>query len=189
MNVHLVKWGRVGFCMQTCSLSTPRIKGVGRGRVVVERGGGDASGAELRIPFGRRRSAGAGGGRGRRRLPFGGAQSRGRRSAAGPRERPPGKGAPCAGLRARTATACPGVSAGAMRALCLDPRSPLTRKPVTRYVACKLLRKKHLSPNLTKLRMQGKNEMYLNKGTRCKLAVSQAGIDPCIDLSSNVSSQ
>lgn len=126
MNVHLVKWGRVGFCMQTYSFSTPRIRGgwgeEGRGRE--QRGAPHPLRPEV--------SAGAGGGRGRRRLPFGGAQGRGCCSAAGPRVRPPGKGA-LGSVPARVPPAR--VSqAGGMSALCIDPHSMLTRKPVTRYV-------------------------------------------------------
>lgn len=164
---------------------------------------GAASSAELRVSFGRGLSAGHRAARGRRRPPFGGAQ--GRAAALQPVRgsdprggRDPGGGR--AGLRAARYRRA-GVSAGGreggmdaclpacLPALCLDSNSTLTPKRITCYLTCKLLRKKHLPSNLTKLGMPGKNEIYLNEETRCKLAVSQTAIDSCIDLSSNVSSQ
>lgn len=58
MNAHLVKWGQVGFCMQTCYFSTPGSR---------RREGGGCAQPRAPLPP---RPGGAGGGRGRRRLPF-----------------------------------------------------------------------------------------------------------------------
>lgn len=195
MNVHLLKWDRVGFCMQTCSFSALRTRWgprAARSSASPSAGGfpqgtGPPGGAAGRLLAERRagpqlcsRSEGATPGRER---------PQGRERPRGRARRAPCRTVPPSGCLSRREGGRDGCLPACLPALCLDSNSTLTRKRITCYLTCKLLRKKHLPSNLTKLGMPGKNEIYLNEETRCKLAVSQTAIDSCIDLSSNVSSQ
>lgn len=104
MNVHLVKWGQVGFCMQTCSFSAARMGGGGGRRMqsiwgtlalsdrafsaegidLSSAAGERESGAGLR---GRGRERERGRGRGRRRREGGPRRGQGCRGSAGSRGR------------------------------------------------------------------------------------------------------